>query len=164
MTCHVWFCAVTIPDVDIVPAKTNTATIDRPIATSYEIICAAERSPPSSGYVEPDAQPDSTMPYTPSDEHANTTSTPTGRSVSCNGVWCPNSDTIGPNGMTENARNAGTADRIGARKYTGLSASTGMISSLNASLTPSASDCSVPHGPTRLGPMRFCMRPTTLRS
>ena len=29
---------------------------------------------------------------------------------------------------------------------------------------PSASDCSVPQGPTRFGPMRFCMRPTTLRS
>ncbi len=104
------------------------------------------------------------MPYTPSDEHANTTSTPTGRSVSCNAVWCPNIDTVGPNGMTENARNAGTADRIGARKYTGLSASSGMISSLKASFTPSASDCRMPHGPTRFGPMRFCIRPTTLRS
>ena len=39
-----------------------------------------------------------------------------------------------------------------------------MISSLKASFTPSASDCSVPHGPTRFGPMRFCIRPTTLRS
>ena len=66
--------------------------------------------------------------------------------------------------MTEKARNAGIADRIGARKYTGLSASAGMTSSLNASLTPSASDCSVPHGPARFGPMRFCIRPTTLRS
>ena len=43
-------------------------------------------------------------------------STPTGRSVSCSGVWCPKIDTIGPNGITLNARNAGTADRIGARK------------------------------------------------
>ena len=39
-----------------------------------------------------------------------------------------------------------------------------MTSSLKASFIPSASDCSVPHGPTRLGPMRFCIRPTTLRS
>ncbi len=79
-------------------------------------------------------------------------------------MWCPNSDTVGPNGITENARNAGIAERIGARKYTGLSASSGMTSSLKASFIPSASDCSVPHGPTRFGPMRFCMRPTTLRS
>ena len=39
-----------------------------------------------------------------------------------------------------------------------------MISSLKASFTPSASDCRMPHGPTRFGPMRFCIRPTTLRS
>ena len=56
------------------------------------------------------------MPYTPSDEQANTTSTPTGRSVSCSGVWWPKIDTSGPNGITENARNAGTAEMIGARK------------------------------------------------
>ena len=45
-----------------------------------------------------------------------------------------------------------------------MSASTGMISSLKASFIPSASDCNVPHGPTRFGPIRFCIRPTTLRS
>ena len=39
-----------------------------------------------------------------------------------------------------------------------------MISSLKASFTPSASDCRMPHGPTRFGPIRFCIRPTTLRS
>src|SRR3954447_14827257 len=115
-----------MPEVDMVLENRNTATIDRPIATSYEIICAAERSPPSNGYVDPDAQPDSTMPYTPSDEHANTTSTPTGRSVSCSAVWGPNIDTVGPNGMPENASNAGTAHRSGAIQYTGLSARTGM--------------------------------------
>src|SRR3954469_14833767 len=122
-----------MPEVDMVLENRNTATIDRPIATSSEIICAADRSPASSGYVDPDAQPDSTMPYTPSDEQANTTSTPTGRSVSCSIVRCPNSDTSGPNGMTEKARKAGAAERIGARKYTGLSASSGMTSSLKAS-------------------------------
>nr|BFE77224.1 hypothetical protein GCM10020092_105250 [Actinoplanes digitatis] len=40
----------------MVPAVMKTATMDRPIATSYEIICALDRRPPSSGYVEPDAQ------------------------------------------------------------------------------------------------------------
>ena len=29
---------------------------------------------------------------------------------------------------------------------------------------PSASGCSRPNGPTREGPQRFCMRPSTLRS
>ena len=42
-------CASTICEVDIVPAVMKTATMDRPIATSYEIICALERRPPSSG-------------------------------------------------------------------------------------------------------------------
>ena len=40
----------------------------------------------------------------------------TGRSVSCSGVWCPKIDTIGPNGITLKARNAGTAENTGARK------------------------------------------------
>src|SRR3954468_18649397 len=116
-------CWNTICDVDMLSANRNTATIDRPIATSYEIIWAAERRPPSSGYVDPDAQPESTMPYTPSEEQAKTTRTPTGRSVSCRAVWWPNIDTSGPKGITENARNAGTAERTGAIQYTGLSAS-----------------------------------------
>jgi hypothetical protein len=38
-----------MPEVDIVPAVMKTATMDRPMATSYEIICADERRPPSSG-------------------------------------------------------------------------------------------------------------------
>src|SRR6478752_8909252 len=105
----------TMPEVDIVSENRKTATIDRPMATSYEIIWAALRRPPSSGYVEPDDQPDSTMPYTPRLEQANTTSTPTGRSVSCRNVSWPKIDTCGPNGITEKARNAGTAERIGAR-------------------------------------------------
>src|SRR5215813_8046778 len=79
-------CAATIPEVDIVLAVMKTATMDRPIATSYEMTCAADRRPPSSGYVDPDAYPASTIPYTPSAEHASTTSTPTGTSVSCSGV------------------------------------------------------------------------------
>src|SRR3954453_9095471 len=41
--------ALTSCEVDIVPAVMNTATMDRPIATSYEIICAPDRRPPSSG-------------------------------------------------------------------------------------------------------------------
>jgi hypothetical protein len=42
-------CARTISEVDMLPAVMNTATKDRPIATSYEIIWALERSPPNSG-------------------------------------------------------------------------------------------------------------------
>ncbi|CAM5596030.1 hypothetical protein STANM309S_01530 [Streptomyces tanashiensis] len=32
------------------------------MAISYEIICAQDRRPPSSGYVEPEDQPARTMP------------------------------------------------------------------------------------------------------
>src|SRR5437588_177897 len=40
-------CAATISDVDSDPENRNTATNDSPIAISYEITCALERSPPS---------------------------------------------------------------------------------------------------------------------
>src|SRR5947208_10006196 len=122
--------ALTISEVLMVPAVMKTATIDRPIATSYEIICALDRRPPSSGYVEPDAQPASTTPYTPIDEQASTTRTATGLSVSCSGVDRPNRWTVGPSGITENAVNAQTVEITGAKKYTTLSAIFGMMSSL----------------------------------
>src|SRR3982750_4086925 len=128
-------CAATICEVDIVPAVMKTATMLRPIATSYEIICAAERRPPSSGYVEPDAQPASTTPYTAIDEQASSTSTDTGTSVSCSAGRCPNMFTTPPNGITANAVNAVVAEMTGAMKYTVLSAVFGMISSLNGSLS-----------------------------
>src|SRR6185369_6918896 len=41
--------AATMPDVDIVPAVMNTATMESPIATSYEMTWADERRPPSRG-------------------------------------------------------------------------------------------------------------------
>src|ERR1700746_3393918 len=100
MTFQVCRCSKMMPLVDMVFENRNTATIDRHIAPPYKTICAALRREPSSGYVEPDAQPLSTTPYTPSDEQAKTTRTPTGRSVSCSAVWCPNIDTCGPNGIT----------------------------------------------------------------
>src|ERR1041384_4302148 len=110
-------CAPTMSDVDIELAVMKTATMDSPIAPSYEIICAADRRPPRSGYVEPDAQPASTTPYTPIDEQASTSSTATGMSVTCSGVLCPKTETTGPNGMTENAVNAHTVEMTGAKKY-----------------------------------------------
>jgi hypothetical protein len=64
-----------------------------------------------------------------------------GASVSCSGVRWPKMLTVEPSGTTEKARKAGTAEITGARKYTGLSASAGMMSSLNASFSPSARLC-----------------------
>src|SRR5690606_11278920 len=48
-TNHRSFCAATMPEVDIVPACRKTAANASPIAISYEMTCAVERSPPSSG-------------------------------------------------------------------------------------------------------------------
>jgi len=41
----------------------TTGIVDMPIAISYEIICALDRSPPSSEYLLFDAQPASATPY-----------------------------------------------------------------------------------------------------
>ncbi len=63
-------CACTIPASDVVPARISTPTTDIVIASSYEIICAVERTLPRSGYFEPDDQPASEIPYTPIDVSA----------------------------------------------------------------------------------------------
>ena len=62
-----------------VPVTTTSATSDRPIANSYEIICADERRLPSIEYLLLLAQPASTMPYTLTDVIARTYRTPTFR-------------------------------------------------------------------------------------
>ncbi len=45
-----------------VPANITAPMIDAPIASSYEIICADDRSPPISEYLLFDDQPASIMP------------------------------------------------------------------------------------------------------
>ena len=71
---------------------------------------------------------------------------------------------FGPIGMTENDTSAGMTASIGARWKMTLFASAGMNSSLKNSLSTSAMGWSSPKGPTRLGPVRACMWPATLRS
>ncbi len=100
----------------------------------------------------------------PIDAIAITNRTATGMSVSWSGVRSPKSVTSGPNGITLKVTNAGTTQMTGASTKTTLSAAFGIRSSLNASFTPSASDCSRPKGPCTLGPMRCCIRATTRRS
>src|SRR6202023_396793 len=51
------FCAATISPRLRVPAQSRTVMMTKPIETSYEIICAAERSADRNGYLEFDAQP-----------------------------------------------------------------------------------------------------------
>ena len=59
---------------------------------------------------------------------------------------------------------AGTRQMTGASMKMGLSAAEGMMSSLKKLLMPSAMGCSSPSQPTRVGPMRICIWPMTLRS
>src|SRR5579863_2826659 len=70
----------------------------------------------------------------------------------------------GPKGITAMDVIASDSARNGAKKYANLSAPAGVTSSLNKNLTPSASGCSNPCGPTRYGPHRDWMCATTLRS
>src|SRR5262249_30258695 len=55
-------CASTISDSFSEPAHSSTVMITNPIETSYDTICAAERSAARNGYFEFEAQPAMMMP------------------------------------------------------------------------------------------------------
>ena len=59
---------------------------------------------------------------------------------------------------------AGTRAAIGATMYSPYSTLRGTSGSLNRSFIPSATVCRIPYGPARIGPSRFCMSATILRS
>src|SRR5579884_4136572 len=67
---HRRYWAPTMSPSAVEPARMSTPITDIDIDSSYEIICAVERTDPSSGNFEPDAQPASEMPYTPIDVRA----------------------------------------------------------------------------------------------
>ena len=52
------------------PAVKSIEIIIKPIDTSYEIICAADRRLPKKAYLELLDQPATTIPYTPRDDTA----------------------------------------------------------------------------------------------
>ena len=60
--------------------------------------------------------------------------------------------------------NAPTLTRTGAITKSFRSTFFGKMASLKRSLTVSAIVWRSPHGPTRFGPMRSCMKPETFRS
>ena len=68
------------------------------------------------------------------------------------------------NGTTAHAASAEVSEITGASTNSARFAPAGTTSSLNMSFTASATGCSHPFGPTRLGPRRTCMYPMTLRS
>src|SRR5947209_16732204 len=97
-----------MPTSDSVLDLRMTGIVDSPMASSYEIICALDRSPPSSAYLLLEAQPPSVMAYTPMLDMAKNSNRPTLMSVTTNIGG-------GPMGMTENVMMAGATARIGAR-------------------------------------------------
>src|SRR5678816_901667 len=142
-------CALTMPESESVRANMRPPMSDRPIATSYETICALERKPPSNAYFEFDDQPARINASTPTLETASTKSKPMFTSAI--------TAQSGPKGMTEKTMNAEATAMYGAKKKIQRSAVSGMKSSLVNSLRPSAIGCSSPHGPTRIGPSRACI-------
>src|SRR5262245_60376008 len=58
-------CAAMMLGKVTLPESRSTGIRLNPIATSYEIICALARKPPSNAYLLFDDQPASAMPYTP---------------------------------------------------------------------------------------------------
>src|SRR5918992_26157 len=93
-------CAPTMPDRDNVRANINAPIMAMPIDTSYETICALERSAPISAYLELDDQPARISASTPTLETASTNSTPMFTSVI--------TAQSGPNGTTAITTNAAT--------------------------------------------------------
>src|SRR5262249_31430315 len=55
-------CALTMSVTLSEPTHRSTQMMTNPIETSYDTICAAERSAPMNGYFEFDAQPPMMMP------------------------------------------------------------------------------------------------------
>ncbi|MCY1555278.1 hypothetical protein D9M68_919220 [compost metagenome] len=70
----------------------------------------------------------------------------------------------GPKGTATHAASAGMMAMIGPRRNSPLAAALGLMISLVSNLIASAIGCSRPNGPTRLGPRRTCMKPSSLRS
>jgi hypothetical protein len=88
-------------------------------------------------------------------------------SATCSGTGRsskPKNVVSAPNGTTANAVKAAAAEMIGASANRIGSADFGCRYSFIASLMMSASGCSMPAGPTSVGPMRCWMRAATLRS
>src|SRR5690242_3826621 len=91
-------CAAMIPESDNVRANINAPINANPIATSYDTICALDRSPPSSAYFEFDDQPARINASTPTLETANTSNRP----MLTSAITAQS----GPNGITEKTMNA----------------------------------------------------------
>src|SRR5580693_4079739 len=113
--------------------------------------CADERKPPSKEYLLLEANPPRNREYTPSDVIPRMNSSPTLTWAMSQWKTWPNQLLV-PHGITAYASNAAPPARLGPTRYRILSRSAGATFSLKNSFNPSAAGCSMPNGPTRLGP------------
>ena len=113
----------------------STHTSAKPIAISYDTICAAERTAPRNAYLELDAQPAMMMPYMPSEVIVRIYSSPALTLASA----MPSS-----NGTTAHAASAGASAMTGATTNRNLLDPLGMMISLRNNFTPSAIGCNNP--------------------
>src|SRR5256885_14660410 len=110
---------------DTFPERRSTGMVLIPMAISYEIICALERSPPRSAYLLFDDQPASTIPYTPSEEIARMNRNPTGSGASTISTRPQREPHGAANGITAQVMSAGMNDSTGARMKSGRFAASG---------------------------------------
>src|SRR5437879_6367840 len=157
-------CLSTMSLIDSEPLTSTTPTSARPSTSSYDTTCAPPRKAPSREYFDPEDQPPSTMPYTPSELAPIRYSRATGMSWMIRSIVRPPMVIGGPIGMTAKDASAAISDIPGASGYRKRSAIAGRTSSLKNSFNASASGCSNPVGPTRFGPMRTCRRLMARRS
>src|SRR6185369_17961582 len=115
-----------MPDRESVRANIRAPINERPIDTSYDTICALDRKPPSSAYLEFDDQPANIKASTPTLETASTSKSP----IFTSAITAQS----GPNGTTEKTMNAEATAMYGAKKKIQRSALSGMKSSFASSL------------------------------
>jgi hypothetical protein len=126
----VFTCLSTLVEKLTVPAIRISEIRVEPRATSYEILCAAERSPPRKAYLELLDQPAIITEWTLSDETAKIKSSP--RRKSTRKAPSPSGNTIHP-------VLASPKVKIGESRKINVFALFGRIDSLTKSFSPSAS-------------------------
>src|SRR5260370_41974185 len=107
-------CLSTISLIDSVPLTSTTPTSANPSTSSYETTWAPPRSAPSSEYFDPDDQPPSTTPYTPSELARMRYSNATGMSWLLQSSTRPAMVIGGPIGITAKDASAATTEMPGA--------------------------------------------------
>jgi hypothetical protein len=125
------------------PEHTKTVIIVNPIATSYEIICAADRRAPKKAYLELLDQPAIIMVYTPNEDNAKKYKIP--KSILDKTEPSPNGIIIQPIKATTKVN---IGDKIKIIELLLL----GITVSFIRSFKPSAPACKIPKVPTILGP------------